>query len=223
LIAVGDLDRDGLIDAEDIDLLCELIPNGGAPVDWRHDLVADGVIDRQDVDWLVRGILEREYGDSNLDGLIDLSDYNTLAGHFDPVGENPDLGWSQGDFDGDGDVDLADYMTLARNFDPSGNASTAPADSQTSGDQEPESEPDPPTAFPDDAQNTRSARLDSPSSRLALSPDVDSGEAQQALASHRQAAELTALDEVFTRTSSTRRLTGDPPTGVTGRLNSEKL
>ncbi|MBP60742.1 MAG: hypothetical protein CMJ62_04370 [Planctomycetaceae bacterium] len=218
LIAVGDLDRDGLIDAEDIDLLCELIPNGGGPVDWRHDLVADGVIDRQDVDWLVRGILEREYGDSNLDGLIDLSDYNTLAGHFDPVGENPNLGWSQGDFDGDGDVDLADYMTLATNFDPSGNASTAPAGSQTSGAQEPE--PDPPAAFPDDALSTG---LASPSSRLALSPDVDSGEAQQALAAHRQAAELTALDEVFTRTSSTRHLADDPSARVTGPLNSEEI
>jgi hypothetical protein len=223
LIAVGDLNRDGLTNAEDIDLLCEVIFNGGAPIDWRHDLVVDAVIDRQDVDWLVRGILEREYGDSNLDGRIDLSDYNTLAGHFDPVGENPNLGWSQGDFDGDDDVDLADYMTLATNFDPTGNTSTAPTDSQISGDQEPESELDSPTALPDVAQSTGSATLESPSSRLALSPDTYSREAQQVLASHRQAAELTALDEVFTRTSSTRRLSDDPSARVTGPLNSEEI
>ena len=206
-------------------MLYDQITGSVGPVDPRMDLVPDGTIDQQDVDWLVRDIMCRKYGDANLDGRIDLTDYNLLVGHFDPVGSNPDLGWSEGDFDGDDNVDLSDYMTLASNFSPNGNVSTGIAKNKTSNTQSAKSEPnqDSSTAFPTDVQKTGSASLESTSSRIALSPDSDFREAQQALASPRQTAEFTAFDEVFTRSSLTRRLSGDRSVKVTGPLNSEEI
>lgn len=53
-------------------------------------------------------------GDTNLNGSVDLADYNTLAANFDKPGD-----WSQGDFNYDGTVDLADYNLLAANFNKS--------------------------------------------------------------------------------------------------------
>ena len=116
-------------------------------------------------------------------------------------------------------------MTLASNFSPNGNVSTGIAKNKTSNTQSAKSEPnqDSSTAFLTDVQKTGSASLESTSSRIALSPDSDSREAQQALASPRQTAEFSALDEVFTRSSLTRRLSGDRSVKVTGPLNSEEI
>jgi hypothetical protein len=56
------------------------------------------------------------YGDANLDGSVNLSDFNRLASSFGLSGRN----WSQGDFDFDGDVDLSDFNRLASDFGLSG-------------------------------------------------------------------------------------------------------
>ena len=80
-------------------------------------------------DWLAGAATENGYGspylggDTDLDRDVDLSDYNALAGNFNPAGSGglP----SQGDIDGDGDVDLSDYNTLAGNFAAAGYAGAA--------------------------------------------------------------------------------------------------
>jgi hypothetical protein len=56
------------------------------------------------------------YGDANLDGQINLSDYNRLASNF---GQN-DRRWSHGDSDYNGHINLNDYNRLAINFGLSG-------------------------------------------------------------------------------------------------------
>jgi predicted outer membrane repeat protein len=52
------------------------------------------------------------YGDANLDGIVNLQDFNRLAGNFG--GSNRI--WSQGDFSYDGLVNLVDFNRLASNF-----------------------------------------------------------------------------------------------------------
>ena len=52
------------------------------------------------------------YGDANLDGQVNLSDFNRLASNFGATSGD----WSQGDFNYDGNVNLTDFNRLASNF-----------------------------------------------------------------------------------------------------------
>ena len=52
------------------------------------------------------------YGDRNLDGQVNLTDFNALAGNFGAAGR----GWSGGDFNYDDVINLADFNKLAANF-----------------------------------------------------------------------------------------------------------
>ena len=52
------------------------------------------------------------FGDANLDGLVNLADFNRLASNFGSTSAV----WSQGDFTYDGTVNLADFNRLASNF-----------------------------------------------------------------------------------------------------------
>jgi autotransporter-associated beta strand protein len=53
------------------------------------------------------------YGDANLDGTVNLGDFNALAANFGATGATV---WTQGDFNYDGNVNLADFNLLAANF-----------------------------------------------------------------------------------------------------------
>jgi hypothetical protein len=59
------------------------------------------------------------YGDANLDGIVNLGDFNRLAANFGQTNRN----WVHGDFDYNGTVTLSDFNRLASNF---GQASAAP-------------------------------------------------------------------------------------------------
>jgi hypothetical protein len=52
------------------------------------------------------------YGDADLNGMVNLSDFNRLAANF---GQSPRR-WSQGDFTYDQNVNLSDFNRLAANF-----------------------------------------------------------------------------------------------------------
>jgi hypothetical protein len=60
-------------------------------------------------------------GDSDLSGVVDLTDFTFLAANFNTVGT---ANWLQGDYNYDGNVDLTDFTFLAANFNKS-----MPADS----------------------------------------------------------------------------------------------
>jgi len=203
VVVLGDIDANGVLDADDIDLLYGQIPGSVGPVDLRFDLVVDGTIDQQDVDWLVHDIMGREYGDANLDGRIDLSDYNMLVGHFDPTGENSGLGWSEGDFDGDGEIDLSDYMTLTSNFSPLGYEPADVAGNRLSDGQEPEPAAEVSDEMSGDREDATGNRPESVAAPLDLSADAVTTRPRQARAKRRRGEELAALDTVFTKTSST--------------------
>ena len=52
------------------------------------------------------------YGDANLDGVVDTTDFNILASNFSGSGKR----WSQADFNYDGATDTVDFNLLASNF-----------------------------------------------------------------------------------------------------------
>jgi autotransporter-associated beta strand protein len=59
-------------------------------------------------------IMPTLYGDADLNGKVDLTDFSILATNFDPNGTGKT--WQQGDFDYNGKVDLSDFSILATNF-----------------------------------------------------------------------------------------------------------
>jgi hypothetical protein len=87
------------------------------------ELTDDNMIDHVDPDGagplvsdfqVVRGELGSLLlsGDANIDGLVNLADFNALASNF---GQNVDR-WSKADFNFDGLVNLSDFNALAANF-----------------------------------------------------------------------------------------------------------
>jgi plastocyanin len=52
------------------------------------------------------------FGDANLDGRVNLNDFNVLASNFGQSNRT----WEQGDFNEDGNVNLNDFNLLAANF-----------------------------------------------------------------------------------------------------------
>jgi hypothetical protein len=52
------------------------------------------------------------YGDADLNGVVNLNDFNRLAANFGASG----VGWADGDFDYSGSVNLSDFNRLAANF-----------------------------------------------------------------------------------------------------------
>ena len=54
----------------------------------------------------------QSYGDANMDGNVNLTDFNRLAANFGSAGAV----WSRGDFTYDGNVNLSDFNLLAANF-----------------------------------------------------------------------------------------------------------
>jgi len=107
-IAPGDLNRDGLLDADDIDLLWAG-PGGPIPPTFgEFDLNADGAFDGEDVDLLVLDLMGSTYGDFNLDSIVNASDLMIMQTGFGAAG-----GWASGDMNGDYRVDATDLMLLA--------------------------------------------------------------------------------------------------------------
>ncbi len=127
--AAGDVNEDGDIDADDIDLMGDYIRTGIAPTAGNYDLSADGTtaggdgsIDLMDLDFLVRFLVETsaadgdgnpifgtQYGDFNLDGEIELGDLTRLGTYYG-VGDK----WSEGNANPhlDTDIELGDLTIL---------------------------------------------------------------------------------------------------------------
>lgn len=105
----GDFNNDQQVDAHDIDLLqSEIMAATNSPT---FDLTGDGVVDQLDLDALVQDVLGTDYGDTDLDGDVDFTDFNALANHFGQAGA-----WREGDFDGDGEITFSDFNLLAIQF-----------------------------------------------------------------------------------------------------------
>jgi hypothetical protein len=106
----GDFDGNGLIDAADIDALCAATQQ--AEPEMRFDLTGDSLVSSDDVDYLVENILGTNYGDANLDGEVDGTDWGIIQANLFQAG-----GWAEGNFNCVGGVDVRDFnIWLANRF-----------------------------------------------------------------------------------------------------------
>ena len=96
---VGDVNADGVVTGDDLELSCRALPTG----DLRFDVNQDGQLNAADVRTLVEDVLPIGVGDSNLDGVFNSRDLGAIfvAGHY----EKPVSGtatWATGDWNCDG-------------------------------------------------------------------------------------------------------------------------
>ncbi|MEM9295435.1 MAG: hypothetical protein AAGA57_06510 [Planctomycetota bacterium] len=102
----GDFDYDRGVDDTDIDILADYVGVDG------FDLDGDLDNDAADLTYLVETVLGTNFGNANLDAVVDLLDFDALAQGFGLS----DTGWAGGDFNGDQVVNLLDFDLLAQNF-----------------------------------------------------------------------------------------------------------
>ena len=107
----GDFDGNGSYECNDIDMLTMAIAAGTN--ESAFDLTGDGIVNLADRDaWLVEaGAAELAsgnpflVGDANLDGVVDVSDFNRWNGNKFSMTS----AWCSGDFNADGVVDVSDF------------------------------------------------------------------------------------------------------------------
>ena len=107
-VSPGDFNRNGQLDAGDLDLQAAAF--GGQ--DLTYDLTKDGQIDYADRAVWVAELKQTYFGDANLDGQFDSADFVAVfsAGQYeDSVAGNS--GWATGDWNGDLDFDSNDFVT----------------------------------------------------------------------------------------------------------------
>ncbi|MCA9214903.1 MAG: lamin tail domain-containing protein [Planctomycetales bacterium] len=106
----GDFDGNGIVDANDIDLLSAQVRVGGG--DLAFDLNGDGAVNNADRVVLVKNVLNTFFGDSNLDGIFNSSDlvFIFVAGEYEDGVPNNST-WAEGDWNGDGDFTTLDLVT----------------------------------------------------------------------------------------------------------------
>ena len=106
---LGDINRDGVTDDQDIDALASGVRNGLS--DQIYDVNSDGHVDLGDHSYLVRDVYRTWIGDANLDSVFDSADLVQVSG----IGEYEDglpgnSTWSEGDWDANGDFDSGDLV-----------------------------------------------------------------------------------------------------------------
>lgn len=107
---LGDADLNFVLEATDIDLLYDA--KDALSTANIHDIDNDGgPTDQDDVNLLVTGVLNTQFGDANLDGVINGLDLSALASNWQDT-----TGWAGGDFNGDDFVNGLDLSLLAANW-----------------------------------------------------------------------------------------------------------
>ena len=118
---IGDFSGDDILDVADIDLLtAQIVAEPSNHL--RFDLSGDGTVDGADLSkWLTDAATHNGFGepymagDSNLDGIVNSADLNSLALHW-----GDDIpSWSAGDLNADGSIGAGDLNLLAINWQQS--------------------------------------------------------------------------------------------------------
>lgn len=109
---------DGRVDDKDLDYVCAQTRvgtwseiNNAVFLDLSADMNGDGDVDKSDLDELIQVILGSDYGDVNLDGVVDAADRAIVEANIANPPANP--GWADGDFNCDGVIDTDDFCSFA--------------------------------------------------------------------------------------------------------------
>ena len=108
----GDLNADATVDANDIDLLGDMIRQRSTV--GRFDLDGNGEVEPADRLALVSEILQTKSGDANLDGLVDALDLNKLGLNWQQSGGC--VNWMRGDLNGDLKVNALDLNQVGMHW-----------------------------------------------------------------------------------------------------------
>ena len=103
----GDLNADGRLDSDDVTLLMSCY----GQTDPAYDLNGDATVDVGDTVYFLSHYARTDYGDLNLDGVINATDMMVLRQGFGQAG-----GYGQGDLDGDGLVNATDLLAIQYAF-----------------------------------------------------------------------------------------------------------
>lgn len=105
----GDLDNNGVVDANDIDLMASAIRSGSTAA--QYDLNQDKTVNSADHRYMVQVIKKTWFGDANLDGVFNTTDFVSVfqRGEYED-GVPANSGWSDGDWNGDADFNTADFV-----------------------------------------------------------------------------------------------------------------
>ena len=79
--------------------------------DKEFDIDGNSLVNTDDVAFVVEAVVNSQFGDTDLDGDVDFSDFLKLSANFGNEGQ-----WADGDFNGDGIVNFADFIVLSKNF-----------------------------------------------------------------------------------------------------------
>jgi hypothetical protein len=104
--------HDGAVDANDIDYVCSNFGdwsdlNDAVGIDLSADMTGDLLVNADDVAEIVEAILGTEFGDVNLDGVVDATDLAIAEANLGQAG-----GWADGDMNCDGIIDAADIAII---------------------------------------------------------------------------------------------------------------
>ncbi len=105
----GDFDEDGVLTANDIDILSTAVRDGST--DPRFDLDQNQIVDDDDRTVWVKQIRRTYFGDADLDGSFDTIDFVTVfqEGEYEDDVEG-NSGWATGDWTGDAEFDSSDFV-----------------------------------------------------------------------------------------------------------------
>ncbi len=110
----ADFDDDGAFDVDDIDLLASELRAENPSI--AMDVNMDAVVDMMDHRELVLNLVGVQYGDANLDGAFNSTDFVSIfqAGEYDD-GVDVNSTWRTGDWNGDGEFDSQDFVVAMQN------------------------------------------------------------------------------------------------------------
>jgi hypothetical protein len=112
IVRRGNVNLEFGTDQADINRLFEAKNAGNTR--WLFDLNRSGVADAADVTLLVEAILDTDFGDTDLDGVVNLADLRTVADQWQSSLPGPR--WELGDVTGDGFVGPNDLDRLRQNW-----------------------------------------------------------------------------------------------------------
>jgi hypothetical protein len=106
----GDFNADGSLDAADIDALTAQVLGGTNPP--PYDLNSDQLVNDADRVVWVHDLKKTYFGDANLDGLFDSTDFVSVfqTGEYEDATARNST-WGKGDWNGDGDFTSGDFVT----------------------------------------------------------------------------------------------------------------